>query len=80
MVLETEAKIIQSKNARTQYIVIPAEMVVDSQYPFKANERIRITIDPYRKMMIIRSIKEPTIEVSPKGIYIKGKKLEVVEE
>jgi|GEM_PF-1031336 len=80
MVLETEAKIVQSKNARTQYIVIPADMVADSQYPFKANERIRIIIDPYRKMMIIRSFEEPMVEISPEGIYIKGKKIEVVEK
>ncbi|MEM3526304.1 MAG: hypothetical protein QXV37_02720 [Candidatus Jordarchaeaceae archaeon] len=80
MVLETEAKIIQSKNARTQYIVIPADMVADSQYLFKANERIRITIDPYRKIMIVRSFEDPAVEISPKGIYIRGKKIEVVEE
>jgi len=80
MVLEEETKIVQSRNARTQYIIIPADMVADSQYPFKAGERVRITIDPYRKMMIIRSVEEPMIEVSPKGLYIKGKKIEVVEE
>jgi len=80
MVLEAETKIVQSKNARTQYIIIPADMVADSQYLFMANERIRITIDPYHKMMIIRSAEEPTIEVSPRGIYIKGKKIEIVEE
>jgi len=79
MVLEEETKIVQSRNAHTQYIVIPAVMVRDSQYPFKADERVRITIDPYRKMMVIRSVEEPTIEISPKGIFIKGKKIEVVE-
>lgn len=80
MVLEAETKIVQSKNARTQYIVIPADMVADSQYPFKANERIRLIIDPYRKMIIIRSSEEPVLAISPKGIYIKGKKIEVVEQ
>lgn len=80
MVLEEETTIVQSRNAYTQYIVIPAVMVRDSQYPFKAGERVRILIDPYRKMMIITSAEQPTIEVSPKGITIKGKKIEVVEE
>ncbi|MEM3827956.1 MAG: hypothetical protein QXP36_01895 [Conexivisphaerales archaeon] len=80
MVLEEETKIVQSRNARTQYIVIPADIVSDSQYPFKAGERIRITIDPYRKMMIIRSIREPQVKVSPNGIFIKGKRIEVIEE
>jgi len=65
MALEAETKIVQSKNARTQYFVIPVDIIVDSRYPFKANECIRITIDPI-------------IEISPKGI--KGKKIEVVEE
>jgi len=80
MVLEKETKIIQSRNARTQYIVIPADMVADSQYPFKAGERVRITVDPYRRMIIIRSTEEPYIEVSREGIYIKGKKIEVGEK
>ncbi len=73
MVLEEETKLVQSRNARTQYIIIPADMVADSQYPFKAGERIRITIDPYRKMMIIRSVEEPIIEVSPKGFILRGR-------
>jgi hypothetical protein len=80
MVLEEKTKIVQSRNAHTQYIVIPAVMVRDSQYPFRADERVRITIDPYRKMMIITSMEQPIIEISPKGISIKGKKIEVVEE
>jgi len=79
MVLEEETKIAQSRNAHTQYIVIPAAIVRDSQYPFKADEKVRITVDPYRRMMIIRSVEEPDIEVSSEGIYIKGKRIEVIE-
>lgn len=42
---------------------------------------MRITVDPYRKMIIIRSTEKPYIEVSREGIYIKGKKItEVVEK
>lgn len=80
MVLEEETKIVQSRNAYTQYLVIPAAMVRDSQYPFRADERVRITIDPYRKMMIITSVEVSIIEVSPKGLFIKGKRIEVVEK
>jgi hypothetical protein len=79
MVLEEETRIVQSRNARTQYIVIPADMVADSQYPFKAGEKVRITVDPYRKMIIISSVEKPAIKVSSRGIYIKGKKIEVIE-
>jgi hypothetical protein len=79
MVLEAEVKIVQSKNAHTQYLVIPSVMVQDSHYPFKGGERVKITIDPYRKMMIITSVEEPQIKVSPDGIHIKGKKI-IVEK
>jgi hypothetical protein len=79
MVLEEEMKITQSRNAHTQHIVIPAAMVRDSPYPFRADERVGITVDPYRRMMIVRFIEEPSIEVSSEGIYIKGERIEVVE-
>jgi len=77
MVLETEVNIVQSKNAHTQYLVIPSAMVQDSHYPFKGGEKVKITIDPYRKLMIIMSVEEPQIKVSPEGIHLKGKKITV---
>jgi len=80
MVLEAEGKIFQSRKARTQYLMIPAAIVGDSQYPFKSRKRVRITVDPYRKMMIITSSEESYVRVSRDGIYIKGKYIEVVEE
>ncbi|RLG16490.1 hypothetical protein DRN63_04140 [Nanoarchaeota archaeon] len=79
MVLEDEAKIFQSRKARTQYVMTPAVIVGDSQYPFKSGERVRITIDPYRKIMIITFIEEPYIKISREGIIVKGKKIVVVE-
>ena len=75
MVLEEETTIVQSRTAHTQYLIIPAAMARDSQYPFKEGEKARIIIDPYRKMMIVRSIEEPQIKVSPDGIHIKGKRI-----
>jgi len=57
----------------------PAVIVGDSQYPFKSGERVRITIDPYRKIMIITFIEEPYIKISREGIIVKGKKIVVVE-
>lgn len=50
-------------------------MVQDSHYPFEEGEKVKIIIDSYRKMMIIRSVEEPRIKVSPDGIYLKGKKI-----
>jgi hypothetical protein len=54
-------------------------MVQDSQYPFREGEKVRIIIDSYRKMMIIRAAEEPQIQVSPDGFVIKGKRIRVVE-
>lgn len=74
MVLKKETKILQSRNAHTQYMVIPAAMVRDSQYPFRANERVKITIDPYRKIMIVASAEKSYVKVSREGILVKNKK------
>jgi hypothetical protein len=79
MVLEAEVRIVQSKNAHTQYLIIPSVMVQDSNYPFKARDTVKITVDPYRKMMIITSVEEPRIEVSRDGFVIRGKKIKIVE-
>jgi hypothetical protein len=79
MVKEFETKIVQSKKAHTQYLVIPSVMVQDSQYPFKERERVRIVIDPYRKMMIVSPAEEPQIKVSPDGFVIRGKRIEIVK-
>lgn len=79
MVTQAETKLVQSKDAHTQYLVIPSVMVQDSQYPFREGEKVRIIIDSYRKMMIIRAAEEPQIQVSPDGFVIKGKRIRVVE-
>jgi hypothetical protein len=79
MVLATETKIVQSKSAHTQYLVIPSVMVQDSQYPFQGGEKVRIIIDPYRKLIMIISVDAPRIEVSPDGFLIRGKKVELVK-
>ena len=81
MVLQTETKIVQSKDAHTQYLVIPAVMVQDSQYPFDQGERVQITIDTSHKRMIIESImQQAQVKVSPGGTHIRGKRIEVSEK
>jgi len=77
MVLQAEITIVQSKNAHTQYLAIPSVMVQDSHYPFKDGEKVRIVIDPYRKLMIIRSLENPEIRVSVEGIYMSDMKITV---
>jgi hypothetical protein len=78
MVLQTETKIVQSKDAHTQYLVIPAVMVQDSQYPFREGEKVKIIIDTSHNRMIIEStIQEPQVNVSPGGTHLKGKRITV---
>jgi len=37
--LETDVQLSQAKKAKTQYLTIPAQMVSDSQYPFKDTDK-----------------------------------------
>jgi hypothetical protein len=55
MALERKIKIKQSRNAHTQYLVIPSSLVQDSQYPFKGDEEVEVIVDPKEKRIIVRS-------------------------
>lgn len=46
MVLKAKTKIIQNRDAKTQYITIPASVASDSQYPFTAGQDVEIIINP----------------------------------
>ena len=54
MVLKERTKILQSTNAKTQYITIPSDMVIDSQYPFKADDEVEIEIVLGAKKLIVQ--------------------------
>jgi hypothetical protein len=79
MVLEVEAKIVQSKNAYTQYLIIPSVMVQDSQYPFKAGDKVKIIVDTQQNILTVKPAVETKVKVSPDGVHVKGKKI-VVEK
>ena len=53
MVLEEETKLVKSPNAYTQYLIIPAAVVRDSQYPFKEGGKVRIRVDVKEKVIIV---------------------------
>jgi len=53
MVLEVRSRIIQAKNAMTQYITIPSTMVADSQYPFRGIGKVKIMVEPKTGTMTI---------------------------
>jgi len=71
MVLKEEAKIVQSRNAYTQYLIIPSAVVRDSQYPFKDHKKVKIIVDPTHRIMIIAPTEGVLIDVSSEGIFIK---------
>jgi len=54
MVLKAETKILKNPDANTQYITIPASMTLDSQYPFKPNEKVELEIDGTKQVLIVR--------------------------
>ena len=54
MVLKTKVKVKQSKNAYTQYLIVPSAVVQDSQYPFQKDEEVEITVIPNEKKIIVK--------------------------
>ena len=54
MVLKAETKILKNPDANTQYITIPASMTLDSQYPFKPNEKVELEIDGTRQVLTVK--------------------------
>jgi hypothetical protein len=54
MVLKAESKMLKSPNANTQYLTIPANMTIDSQYPFKPNDKVELEIDGTKQVLIVR--------------------------
>jgi len=71
MVLKEETKIVQSRNAYTQYLIIPSAVVRDSQYPFRDGGKVRIIVDSIHNVMIVAPA-EVSIDVSPEGIFMKA--------
>lgn len=53
MTLKRKVKLKQSKNAHTQYLIIPSAIVQDSQYPFKSGEEVEVVVDPGKKRVIV---------------------------
>jgi hypothetical protein len=56
MALRDWVRIKQSKNAHTQYLIIPSAIVRDSQYPFKKEEEVEITVEPSERKIIVKSL------------------------
>jgi hypothetical protein len=57
LVDKVETRILENREARTQYITIPARMVQDSQYPFKANDTVELEIQSEEKRLVVRLLR-----------------------
>jgi hypothetical protein len=59
LVDKVETKIVENREARTQYITIPARMVQDSQYPFQAKDVVELSIEPHEneKRLVVRLLR-----------------------
>lgn len=55
--LRTTSRIAKSTKGNTHYLTIPADLVIDSQYPFQDGEEVEIIIDPQGKKLEVRKIK-----------------------
>lgn len=64
MVLKGKGKISQSGHAKTQYIGIPANIVSDSQYPFKNGEFVSIKLDPNKKELSVYPLDESSSQLA----------------
>lgn len=69
MGLEKMTKIVQAKNAFTQYVTIPASVVQDSQYPFKDGGVVKLTIDPVQELMVVS--KEDIRVFGPEASFVE---------
>ena len=45
-------------NSVCQVIYVPADIVKDSQYPFKEKERVNVEINPVKQRLIITKVKQ----------------------
>jgi hypothetical protein len=47
--LKAQVRVVQNKDAKTQYIAIPSVVVQDAAYPFQADDILELEIRPTEK-------------------------------
>ncbi len=57
MVLKKSIKLHKSKDANTQYLVIPASVVNDSQYPFKNKKILELEVNLEKGTVTLECVK-----------------------
>jgi len=58
MGLEGEGLVTKSKTSATHYVTIPSWIARDSQFPFKAGEKVKVTVLPDEGKIIITKKRE----------------------
>jgi hypothetical protein len=66
LVLVGEAKIYKHPKAETLYLTIPSKVVQDSTFIFKKGDQVKITYDPKKKAIIVKSLLEDDTEENQK--------------
>jgi len=56
MVLEADSKVYSRGDAKTLHVVVPADVVVDSQFPFKDGDRVHVKVEGDR--IVVTRIKK----------------------
>ena len=57
LLLKVETRILENERTKAQYFTIPAHVVQDSQYPFKANDIVELEIDPDKEILTLRLLR-----------------------
>jgi hypothetical protein len=57
LLLKVETRILENERTKAQYFTIPAHVVQDSQYPFKANDIVELEIDPDKESLTLRLLR-----------------------
>lgn len=53
MVLKAKSKFLKNRNSWTYYLAIPADVVKDSQFPFKPDEEVDIEVKTADRTLVV---------------------------
>jgi hypothetical protein len=57
LLLKVETRILENERTKSQYFIIPAYVVQDQQYPFKANDVVELDIDPDKEILTVKLLR-----------------------
>jgi hypothetical protein len=62
LTLKAQVRVVQNKDAKTQYVAIPSVVVQDSLYPFQENDILDLEVHPAEKRMSLRFQRHETVK------------------